>query len=361
MEDIYEKVRERLDTMGTGFPQTENRLELRILKRLFNEEEAELFLHLAPMLEAPAQVAQRLGRDPQKTAELMEQMAVNGLIFRQRKGDRVRYAAVPFVVGIFEFQLNRLDRELAREMDEYLETAFGEIMHTSVTRLLRTIPINRNLVAQWPVAPYEDAMTIIDSKDIIAVAPCICRTMSKLNEKGCGKPLEACFSFGSHAHYYVENHMARYVTKEEAKDILRHNEEAGLVLQPFNSKMVGGMCSCCGDCCGMLRSLKKQPHPANSVQSSYFAEVHSEDCVGCETCLERCQMEAITMVEDLAVIDLNRCIGCGLCVTSCATEALHLIKKPEETMYSPPESGAETYIRLAEERGKNMFPDGLGT
>jgi Na+-translocating ferredoxin:NAD+ oxidoreductase subunit B len=360
MEDIYEKVRERLDGMGTGYPKTENGSELRILRKLFNEEEAELFLHLSPLLEAPAQVAQRLARDPQKIAELMEQMAGRGLIFRQRKGDLVRYAAVPFVVGIFEFQLNRLDRELAREMDEYLETAFGEVMHTSVTRLLRTIPINRSLVAQWPVAPYEDAMTIIDSKDIIAVAPCICRTMSKLNEKSCDKPLEACFSFGSHAQYYVENHMARYITREEAKDILRRNEEAGLVIQPFNSQMVGGMCSCCGDCCGMLRSLKKQPHPANSVQSSYYAAVNPEDCVGCETCLDRCQMDAITMVDDRAVIDLNRCIGCGLCVTSCATEALRLVKKPEETIYKPPESGAETYIRLAEERGKNPFPEGLG-
>jgi Na+-translocating ferredoxin:NAD+ oxidoreductase subunit B len=360
MEEIYEKVRERLDRMGTGFPETENRLELRILKKLFNEEEAELFLHLAPLLEAPVQVAERLGRDPQQTADLMEQMAGKGLIFRQRKGERVRYAAVPFVVGIFEFQLNRLDRELAREMDEYFETAFGKTVQAFNTRLLRTIPINRGLVAQWPVAPYEDAMAIIDSKEIIAVAPCICRTMSKIDERGCDKPLEACFSFGSHAHYYVENHMGRYVNKEEAKDILRRNEDAGLVIQPFNSQMVGGMCSCCGDCCGVLRSLKKQPAPASAVQSSYYAEINTEDCVGCEICLDRCQMDAIIMVDERAIIDLKRCIGCGLCVTSCATEALHLVKKPEETLYSPPESGAKTYMRLAIEREKNPFPEGMG-
>lgn len=214
-------------------------------------------------------------------------------------------------------------------------------------------------MAQWPVAPYEDAMAIIDSKEIIAVAPCICRTMSKIDERGCDKPVEACFSFGSHAHYYVENQMGRYVSKEEAKNILRGNEKAGLVIQPFNSQIVGGMCSCCGDCCGVLKSLKKQPVPASAVQSSYFVQVIPDDCVGCETCLDRCQMDAITMVDDQAVVDLNRCIGCGLCVTTCATEALKLIKKPEETMYKPPESGAETYIRLAMERGKNPLPEGM--
>jgi Na+-translocating ferredoxin:NAD+ oxidoreductase subunit B len=359
MEDIYEKVRERLDGMGTGFPKTAGGVEIRILKKLFNEEEAELFLHLAPLLEAPDKVAGRLGRDSQKTAELMEQMAGKGLIFRQRKGDLVRYAAVPFVVGIFEFQLNRLDRDLVRDMEEYFDTAFGQTVQAFKTPVLRTIPINRGLVAQWPVAPYEDALAIIDSKDVISVAPCICRTMSKIDEKGCNKPLEACFSFGSHAHYYVENKMARYITREEAKEILKRNEEAGLVIQPFNSQMVGGMCSCCGDCCGVLKSLKKQPFPASSVQSSYFVTIDPDNCVGCETCLDRCQMDAITMEEGRAVIDLNRCIGCGLCVTTCATEALRLVKKPEETMYKPPESGAETYIRLAVERGKNMFPEGM--
>jgi Na+-translocating ferredoxin:NAD+ oxidoreductase subunit B len=360
MEEIYEKLRERLDGMGTGFPKTENRVEMRILKKLFNEEEAGLFLYLAPLLERPDQVAQRLGRDPQETAELMERMAAKGLIFRQRKGEVVRYAAVPFVVGIFEFQLNRLDRELIRDLEEYFEKAFGKTIQGFNTPVLRTIPINRGLVADWPVAPYEDAMAILDGKDIIAVAPCICRTMAHMDERGCDKPVEACFSFGSHAHYYVENHMGRYVTKEEAKAIMRRNEEAGLVVQPFNSQNVGGMCSCCGDCCGVLKSLKKQPSPAKSVQSNYFVQVNAEDCVGCETCLDRCQMEAITMVEDRAVINLDRCIGCGLCVTTCATEALKLIKKPEEVNYKPPESGSETYIRLAMERGKNPLPEGMG-
>jgi NAD-dependent dihydropyrimidine dehydrogenase PreA subunit len=150
--------------------------------------------------------------------------------------------------------------------------------------------------------------------------------------------------------------MARYITKEEAKEILINNEKAGLVMQPFNSQQVGGMCSCCGDCCGMLKSLKKQPSPAGAVKSNYFARVDPEECVGCGTCVERCQMEAIEVPEDKSVIDLNRCIGCGLCVTTCPQEALKLAKKSEDQQYVPPESGAETYIRIAMERGKNLMP-----
>ena len=361
MEDIYRKLQERLDDLATGFPAAENQVEMKILKRLFTEEEAELFLHLPPLLEEPDQVARRLGRDLQATSALMEQMAVKGLLFRQRKGQTVRYAAVPYVVGIFEFQLARLDREFVRENKEYFDTVFGRTIQSYSTPVLRTIPINRQLVADWPVAPYEDVIGILESQETIAIAPCICRAMSRLDETGCDKPLEACFSFGSHAHFYVENHMGRYITKEEAKEIVKRNEEAGLVMQPFNSQKVGGMCSCCGDCCGVLKSLKKQPAPARAVKSNYFAEVNGEDCVACETCLDRCQMEAIRIIDDRAVIDLDRCIGCGLCVTTCATEALHLIKKSEDFQYEPPESGAETYLRIALERGKNMMPQGIGS
>jgi uncharacterized Fe-S center protein len=111
------------------------------------------------------------------------------------------------------------------------------------------------------------------------------------------------------------------------------------------------MCSCCGCCCGVLRSLKKQPKPAEAVKSNYYAQVTEEDCVACETCMDRCQIEAITM-GDVAEVNLDRCIGCGLCVTTCPSDAIHLVKKPESEQYLPPKNGAETYIRIAEERGK---------
>ena len=352
MKDVFERLRDRLDDMATGYPATDTQVEIRILKRLFTEEEAEFFLLLQPLLETPEAVAERLDRKPEETAALMEQMAKKGLLFRKRKDDTARYAAVPYVVGIYEFQLNRVDREIAKDMEEYFEKGFGRTIQSYKTPVMRTIPINRELVANWPVAPYEDVLEILENQKVIGIAPCICRKTAKLAGKGCDKPLEACFLFGSHADYYVENGMGRYISKEEAKRIAKDNEEAGLVMQPFNSQKVGGMCSCCGDCCGILRSLKLQPVPAEAVQSNYFAEVDGAECVGCETCVDRCHMDAIDIVDEKSVINLDRCIGCGLCVSTCPTDSLSLVKKPEDSQYLPPESGFETYVRIAVERGK---------
>jgi electron transport complex protein RnfB len=352
MEDVFEKLRARLDDMATGYPETESKIEIKLLKKIFTEEEADLFLQLMPFLQKPEDVAKQLNRDIDEIAAMMEQMAKKGLLFRKRKGDLVRYAALPYVVGIFEFQVKSMDEAYALDNEDYFEKDFLSTIQSFKTPVMRSIPINRQIVAEWPVAPYEDVLEIIDKQEKIAITPCICRTQTKLAGKECDKPLENCFSFGSHADYYVENGLGRYITKADAKKIIIKNEEAGLVMQPFNSQKVGGMCSCCGDCCGMLRSLKKQTKTAAQVKINYFAKVDDELCTGCETCLERCQMEAIDVVDGLANVDLDRCIGCGLCVTTCPDEAILLNKKPEDQLYEPPKSGAETYMRIAKERGK---------
>ena len=352
MQDVYQTLREKLDDMAVGFPATESGVEIRILKRLFTESEAELFVKLSLLLQSPKDVAEKLNQDEKDISVQLEEMAQKGLLFRVRKGERVRYSAVPYVVGIYEFQLNKMDASFAKDHEEYFHVAFGKELQGFQTPVLRTIPIDRQLVADYPVAPFEDVLNIIEAQKTIAVAPCVCRTTKQLVGEPCDKPVERCFSFGSHAAYYVENKMGRYITKEEARELIIANEKAGLVMQPFNSEKVGGMYSCCGCCCGVLRSIKAQPVPADAVKSNYFAEVDKDLCTGCETCIERCQMDAITLVDDLADIDIDRCIGCGLCVTTCPTEAMQLIKKAETEQYVPPKSGVETYIRIAQERGR---------
>ncbi len=153
----------------------------------------------------------------------------------------------------------------------------------------------------------------------------------------------------------MANKMGRMIGREEAENIIERSDEAGLVIQPFNSQKMGVMCSCCGDCCEMLGSLKQQPSPAAAVKSNYVATVHTDLCSGCGTCVDRCQIEASTVLDDRAVIDLIRCIGCGLCASTCPTKAVTLSKKEESELYQPPESVAAMFMSLAKQRGKHLF------
>jgi len=356
MNDVYQDLRERLDNFASGFPTTDSGIEIRILKGLFTEDEAKLYIRLSPLLEAAEDVAQRLDHDMGETAVLLERMAQKGLIFRARKGDKSRYGVVPFVPGIYDFQLGTMGRGFAQEMEDYFEEALGKTIQGHKTPILRPIPINRELVVKWPIAPYEDAVKIIEEQEVVALAPCVCRTKNGLLNESCDKPLETCFMFGANAKYYVDNKMARFIDKEEAIKIIKQNDESGLVMQPSGSQKANVMCSCCGCCCEMLQSLKKQPKPAEAAKSNYFATVNADECTGCATCLDRCQMEAITLEDETAVIDIDRCIGCGLCATTCPDQAVQLVKKSESDQYQPPKSNAEIYIRLATERNKTLLP-----
>jgi Na+-translocating ferredoxin:NAD+ oxidoreductase subunit B len=351
-EDIFRRLQQRLDLYSSGFPATETGIEITILKKLFNQKDAEMFLNMSPMLEEPDLVAQRLGSPVEEVAEQLEDMAKRGLLFRLRKGETVKYGAVPFIVGMYEFQVKRLDRELEDLMEQYFDQRLNQSIAGVDGLLLRTVPVEKSIVPEHHVAAFDDAVAIIKNKDIIAVGECICRKGRKIVGKGCDKPIEACFSFGSFARFYIENNMGKQVDVEEAVDILRKAQDAGLVTQPSTAQNPGGMCNCCGDCCGVLVAVKKFPKPAELVFSNYQSAIKGEDCTGCEICLDRCQMDAITINEDgIAQVDLDRCIGCGLCVTTCPSEAIGLIPKPDNCRRIPPKTGGEQMMQIAKNRG----------
>jgi ferredoxin len=54
------------------------------------------------------------------------------------------------------------------------------------------------------------------------------------------------------------------------------------------------------------------------------AKVDNEKCTGCETCVDECPSEAISMAEEKAVINLETCIDCGACVDVCPVEAISM-------------------------------------
>ena len=52
------------------------------------------------------------------------------------------------------------------------------------------------------------------------------------------------------------------------------------------------------------------------------AVVDKEKCTGCESCLDSCPLDAISMDGDVAVIDQDTCGDCGSCVDVCPVEAI---------------------------------------
>ncbi len=335
-----------------GFPEAASGIEIEILRSLFSETDAILFTHMTPFLETPDSVAQRLDRPVDDVALELDDMAERGLLFRVIKGDQRKYGAIPFVHGIFEFQVGNMGREFAEKVQVYFDEVFHEAMRRDGDLFLRTIPVNKSIDPDLRVANYDDAVEILKGLEKIVVTNCVCRVRADRMEEDCGKPLEVCFLFGSMGQYYVDRGMGRQISLNEAVEILESCHEAGLVTQPASSQNPGGMCNCCGDCCGSLAALNKHPEPATLVFSNYVAALDIGDCEGCETCVDRCQMDALIM-DDSGVCELTveRCIGCGLCVTTCPSEALTLHPKPQELQRVPPETTRAQMMAMAQKRG----------
>ena len=358
--DLYRQLAQHLDRLPGGYPATESGVELRILRRLFSAQDAELALHLTLIPEEARVIAHRARLSVSETEQRLEDMANRGLIYSTHHRNRPpEYMAMQYVIGIWEFQVNRLDAGLVHDFDEYLPDYAPFDVWKKVPQL-RTIPVGESVDAKLTVMPYERAEEIVRRHRRLAVAPCICRREQRMVGHGCDKPLETCLVFGGAADFYLHNGLARAISQGEALEILKLADEAGLVLQPGNSKGASNICTCCGCCCGVLRTLKRHPAPASLVASPFVAATDQATCLGCGTCLDRCQMEALRLEDNKVILDLDRCIGCGLCVSTCPSGALRLVRKPESAQPHIPRSSVQAAIRLGRSRGKMTVANIIG-
>lgn len=335
MKDIYQQLAEFLDTMPQRYPtESESGIHTRILKHIFTPEDAAMVMRLKPTPETAAEVASRLGADPGQTEKTLYEMSKKGQIFRTGKPGGYRYMAIAFLVGIIEFQMNRMTPELARDMEEFAPFLYEKTWMKGKTRDLRTIPISESVDSESLVMPYENAEQVIRASKYIAVSDCMCRRIQGLTGKPCSKPSEVCFHFGSGCHYFVENGLARYIDQAEALSILKKGLEASLVCQMSSSQNPVAMCMCCACCCEPLQAFIRHDKPAELINSSFFARVNESDCSGCELCVETCPMGAIS-VEDVACVNTDRCIGCGVCSVNCPADAIKTVRKDKDSEFIP--------------------------
>ncbi|MCJ7548032.1 MAG: 4Fe-4S binding protein [Deltaproteobacteria bacterium] len=345
--DVYTRLREFMDTLPAGFPATPTGVEIKILKKLFTPEQAELAMKLGKEAEEVSAIAARIGMDEPELARKLEEMAQKGLIFRVRDKDKVSYQAAQFLVGVYEFQLNRLDKEFCELFEEYLPH-IGATLAPLKTKQLRVIPVESSVEAAPTVASYNRIRDLVKDQEVISLAQCICRKERGLLGKPCAKPQETCLGFGDFGRFFIDNHLGRAISTDEALRKLDQAEEAGLVLNPSNTQKIEWICCCCTCCCPTLKFVKMMPRPADWVRAYYQAKIDADLCIACGECLERCQMAAIKEGQDFAEMIEGRCIGCGLCVSTCPVEAISLQPKPG--MEAPPASLSETLRKIERER-----------
>ncbi|MHA1185959.1 MAG: DUF362 domain-containing protein [Candidatus Heimdallarchaeota archaeon] len=345
-DKIYYQLRYEIDTRTTtAFPSSENELEIQMLKQIFTPFEAQIAIHLSAMPEGIRRIHKRVTKNgisiaKNKLEELLDGLVKKGGIiyekFLFKKPKKKLYALCQFVIGIYEMQVDRITKKFASVSEQYLEeTYIHSFASTGDHKQMRTIPVSKSIPVNRYVTNYDNIITLVKKeKGPFSIMDCVCRQVKDALDEPCklSDTRRVCITLGYSAVGSLELYpSAEEVSKDEILRLLDEFQEIGFVLQPENCNNPKFICVCCGCCCGALSNYNKLPRPADFWISNYIAQIDSNFCTGCEICIDRCQLHAITIVDDIATIDLGRCFGCGNCVTKCPENAISMNKKEYTT------------------------------
>jgi ferredoxin len=177
------------------------------------------------------------------------------------------------------------------------------------------------------VIPFQRARSIImHNPQHIVVLECPCRAA---RQHPC-LPLDVCLIVGDPFASFVEEHhqgRSRRITAEQAVAILDAEDERGHVHHAFFKEAMldrfYAICNCCKCCCGAMQAQRNGTPMLAS--SGYVSVVDQELCIGCGDCVEYCQFEALSTVENVNRVDFDKCMGCGVCISKCQQGALSLV------------------------------------
>jgi ferredoxin len=210
--------------------------------------------------------------------------------------------------------------------DEY----HGKVVPLDAAARLVTVGEDIQLTDLEQVIPYASARDIIlMNPDHIVALDCPCRASRR---HPC-KPLDICLIVGEPFAGFVAEHHARrsrWITPQEAVEILRAEDERGHVHHAFfKDAMLGrfyAICNCCACCCGAMQA--HQHGTPMLASSGYVGRVDTDLCIGCGDCSDFCQFGALSVSGTFAALDPDACMGCGVCVSKCAYGALSLVRDP---------------------------------
>jgi electron transport complex protein RnfB len=349
----YKLLAERLDSLPNGFPPADDGSELRLLASLFTPEEAALAAQLRLTKEPPEQIAARTGGDPAQVGQMLKSMVRRGLIAAGRTENGLGYGLLPFVVGIYEMQIGRIDAELARLFEDYYHKAFGGILSVSPP-VHRVIPVGESVKVGLEIRPYESAAGIVANAQAWGVLDCICRVQKALIGEACEHPVDVCMALSSKPGAFDHSPVVHALTQDQALETLQRAAKAGLVHSVSNNQRdTWYICNCCTCSCGVLRGLKELGIANVVVRSPFVNQVDEARCLACGDCLDACQFNALSL-GITAQVDVWRCTGCGVCVLACPEGALGLVQRPEAEVPAVPETEMDWMRQRAAARGIDL-------
>jgi formate hydrogenlyase subunit 6/NADH:ubiquinone oxidoreductase subunit I len=320
-ENLYQQLAEKIGTPS-------KRIE-ELWKVLCDEGEARLLLAMPGTVE---QLAEKTGRTPEHTKPMLDLLFRKGVVFDREKEGVVTFSMAKHLLQFHDATIlwpeapeGFLD-QWQEFMDEEYPAIAQALASMDLPAFTRVIPVEAPMEGGGSqILPFENALKIVEEARSLAVTACTCR----LTAKKCESPVEVCLQLNRAAEYAIKRGTGREVTKEEAKEIVRKSEESGLVHVTDNrADNEHIICNCCSCCCIVLPLILKERKRVLLAPSRFLPEVDADKCTLCQTCMEACPVDALSLngggAEEEVVVEQDLCIGCGQCAYQCPEEAMTL-------------------------------------
>jgi ferredoxin len=315
---------------------------IKILKLSFTPEEAEALLSI-PAVTVPvkqlsplSEIAKNSRLEKDKLERILDSMASRGLVYsgtvNNEKGYALPRAGYGFTqVFFWDGARDDFRKEFTKIHWKYHFPKRGDVKPQNFRYLPLEISIE-NIQPDQAVYPFDQIVEIVKKAEKIAVAHCVCRVRYELaTGEHCGHPEEVCLKFNELAEHIIRGGLGREVSKEEALEIVKLTEEAGLVHFTDNSRDgIVHNCNCCGCACWNLGAIKRRLVPRDEIIATYFIRETDYDlCSACGSCADVCPVDAVT-IDEFAEVDEEWCVGCGVCVKVCPTSAITMKRKTDD-------------------------------
>jgi NAD-dependent dihydropyrimidine dehydrogenase PreA subunit len=337
-----------------GFPESSSLRAL--LEYLITPRQADL---AAAMPGNPDELADKLGMDRAAAMNDIYDMYRRGIIFPKNRYtmEKCRFARTVGefhdAVGsrlsldphtdptlyrlIWDFRRSDMDRDMAEKSAKF------------EAPIIRVLPPYKLVKDHPELLPSENLENLIAAQTRIAEAGCTCRKTKNVLGEACSTTTDGhCIVFGRAADNCITRGTAREISQEEAMDFFLKMEEDGVIHNWLNyaGTDLFIMCNCCPCCCIAIHPLREHNVPYSKwwAPSRWEAEVDSEECIGCEQCLDFCGFEAIEMRngdgDEKAHVMPEKCLGCGACVIRCPNGSINfnLVRPPEHIPQELPQT-----------------------
>jgi len=336
-----------------GFPGSQ-RLR-RILEYLMTPEVARIAEALPG---TAAEVAEKTGLKVQQVTEALDDLFYKGVAFpRGDYGHREYYRFARSITQLHDASQASKGLDYVKDRP-YYEAWQDFVMNEMYPRTakavqargvpgIRVVPAYKAIKDLPGVLPHEDYRELVKAQNRYSVVKCSCRYRTTAVGEHCQHTSEEevwhCLQFNRSADYSLAREAGRELTLDQLLELVDVIEDDGLVHIWPNTVQMAGVnvaCNCCRDCCMTYVPMDQAGLPIGLAwqKSRYAAYVSStEECTGCQDCIDRCQFDAIEMKKVpgskkmKAFVDEEKCFGCGACVVKCEAQTLKMkvVRPPE--------------------------------